>query len=118
MADTASPPSDPPLFDRARLAGFLAEASGATGVEIGPLGLLAGAAIQHNWGFDTVFRGGSLAGRHALVLRTDAPTGLPSSLNRIGEFAVLRAVFGAGVTVPEPLFACADPAIFGKPFFV
>ncbi len=22
------------------------------------------------------------------------------------------------MTVPEPLFACADPAVFGKPFFV
>ena len=26
--------------------------------------------------------------------------------------------FAAGVQVPEPLFACADPAVFGKPFFV
>ena len=31
---------------------------------------------------------------------------------------MLQAAFAAGVTVPEPLFACADPAVFGKPFFV
>jgi len=59
-----------------------------------------------------------MAGRQALVLRTDAPTGIPSSLSRIEEFAVLRAVFKAGVTVPEPLLACPDPTVFGAPFFV
>src|SRR5207253_10672475 len=58
------------------------------------------------------------AGAQRLVLRTDAATGIPSSLGRIEEFAVSRAAFAAGVTVPEPLFACADPAVFGKPFFV
>jgi aminoglycoside phosphotransferase (APT) family kinase protein len=120
MAATASPPSDPPLFERIGLAQFLAEASGAgkVEVEVGKLELLAGGAIQHNWGFEAVFHGGSLAGRQALVLRSDAPTGVPSSLGRIDEFAVLQAVFAAGVTVPEPLFACADPTVFGKPFFV
>ena len=38
-----------------------------------------------------------------LVLRCDAVTGVPSSLGRIEEFRVLKAVFAAGVTVPEPL---------------
>jgi aminoglycoside phosphotransferase (APT) family kinase protein len=113
MAATASPPSDP-----ARLARFLAEASGANKVEIGKLELLAGGAIQHNWGFEAAFHGGSLAGLQALVLRTDAPTGVPSSLGRIDEFRVLQAVHAAGVTVPEPLFACPDRDVFGKPFFV
>ena len=42
----------------------------------------------------------------------------PSSLGRIEEFAVLKAAFAAGVTVPEPLWACADPEVIGKPFFV
>jgi len=45
-------------------------------------------------------------------------TGVPSSLGRIEEFAVLQAAFAAGVTLPEPLFACADPGVLGKPFFV
>ena len=29
-----------------------------------------------------------------------------------------RAAFAAGVTVAEPLWACADPEVIGKPFFV
>jgi aminoglycoside phosphotransferase (APT) family kinase protein len=52
------------------------------------------------------------------VLRTDAATGLAESLTRVEEFAVLRAAFAAGVTVPEPLFACEDASVWGKPFFV
>src|SRR5882762_3010231 len=113
MAATALPRSD-----LARLAGFLAEASGADRVEINALELLPGGAIQENWGLDAEFAGGRLACAQRLVLRTDAPTGIPSSLDRIEEFAVLQAAFAAGVKVPEPLFACADPAVLGKPFFV
>src|SRR5947199_3435811 len=113
MAATALPRSD-----LARLAGFLAEASGADRVEITAMTLLPGGAIQQNWGFDADFIGGRLAGAQRLVLRCDAATGVPSSLGRIEEFAVLEAAFAAGVKVPEPLFACADPAVLGKPFFV
>ena len=113
MAATALPP-----FDLAPLSRFLAEESGAERVEITAFDLLSGGAIQENWGIEAAFAGGSLAGRQQLVLRTDAATGIPSSLSRIEEFAVLKAVFAAGVTVPEPLFACADPGIIGKPFFV
>ena len=87
-------------------------------VGIGGLTLLPGGAIQENWGFRARFVGGPFDGEHDIVLRTDAPTGVPSSLGRIEEFAVLQAVFAAGVTVPEPLWACADPAVLGKPFFV
>src|SRR5215210_6686934 len=104
MAATPSPPSEPALGR------FLAEASGARTVEITGFELLAGGAIQQNWGFEAEFLGGGVAGRHRLVLRTDADTGIPSSLGRVEEFAVLQAVHAAGVTVPEPLFACSDPA--------
>ena len=52
------------------------------------------------------------------MLRAAAATGVPSSLDRLQEFAVLKAAFGAGATVPEPLFACEDAAVFGKPFLV
>jgi aminoglycoside phosphotransferase (APT) family kinase protein len=107
-----------PRFDLERLAGFLARASGAERVEIAGLTLLPGGAIQENWGFDADFAGGRLAGAQRLVLRCDAATGIPSSLGRIEEFAVLQAAFAAGVTVPEPLLACADPSVCGKPFFV
>src|SRR5437763_1131377 len=107
-----------PRFDLAPLSCFLAEASGATTVEITACDLLPGGAIQENWGIDAAFSDGPLAGRQRLVLRTDAATGVPSSLPRLDEFVVLKAVFADGVTVPEPLFAQADPALIGKPFFV
>src|SRR5438132_5940189 len=113
MAATALPP-----FDRAALSRFLAEAGGAKQAEIAACDLLSGGAIQENWGIDAKFSDGRRAGPQALVLRTDATTGIPSSLPRLDEFAVLQAAFAAGVTIPEPLFACADPRVIGKPFFV
>ena len=118
MADTASPQSEPQMERRAGLARFLAVASGARAVEITGLAPLRGGAIQENWAVDARFTGGVLAGDQRLVLRTAAPTGVPASLDRLQEFAVLKAAFGAGVTVPEPLFASDDPVIFGKPFFM
>src|SRR5437763_3771876 len=113
MAAMALPP-----FDLSALSRFLAEASGAQRVEIAACDLLPGGAIQENWGLDVFFSDGRLAGPQRLVLRTNAASGIPSSLSRLDEFAVLKAAFAAGVTVPEPLFACADPAVIGKPFFV
>src|SRR5580765_4171435 len=117
MAATALPRSELSA-DFAPLARFLAEASGASRVGIAGLELLDGGAIQLTFGLDAEFSGGSLAGHQRLVLRTDAATGIQSSLGRIEEFAVLQAVFAAGITVPEPLFACADPSVMGQPFFV
>ncbi len=117
MAATALPPSER-AADLAALAVFLAAASRASRVAIAGLELLSGGAIQENWGLDAEFADGPFAGSQRLVLRTDAPTGIPSSLGRIEEFAVLQAVFAAGVGVPEPLWACADPAVLGRPFFV
>jgi aminoglycoside phosphotransferase (APT) family kinase protein len=111
MAGTASPQSD-------ALARFLAQASAARAVEIAALSPLRGGAIQENWAIDAHFTGGALAGEQRLVLRTAAPTGVPASLDRLQEFAVLKAAFSAGVTVPEPLFASGDAAVFGKPFFI
>src|SRR5438067_769023 len=113
MAATALPP-----FDRAALSRFLAGAGGAKRVEIAACDLLSGGAIQENWGLDAKFSDGRLAGPQPLVLRADAATGIPSSLCRLDEFSVLKAAFAAGVTVPEPLFSCADPGVIGKQFFV
>ncbi len=120
MVGTASPRSEPigVAGRRQALAQFLAAASGAAEVEVGAPRPLSGGAIQENWALDAHFDGGMLAGDRQLVLRAAGPSGVPSSLGRIEEFAVLRAAFGAGVTVPEPLFACADPGVLGKPFFV
>jgi aminoglycoside phosphotransferase (APT) family kinase protein len=118
MVGTGSPQSDELRERHAALARFLAAAAGASAVEIIELAPLRGGAIQENWAVDARFSGGPLTGDQRLVLRTAAPTGVAASLSRSAEFAVLKAAFAAGVTVPEPLFACEDPAIFGKAFFV
>src|SRR6516165_8170041 len=115
MAGTGSPRSE--AGARAALARFLAEASGANTVEIIGLTPLRGGAIQENWALDARFSGGAFAGEQRLVLRIAAPTGVAASLGRLEEFAVLKAAFAAGVTVPEPLWASDDPQIMGKPFF-
>jgi aminoglycoside phosphotransferase (APT) family kinase protein len=103
---------------RAALAHFLAAAAGAAAVEITTLTPLRGGAIQENWAVDAHFANGPRAGSQRLVLRTTAATGVRASLSRLEEFAVLKAAFDAGVTVPEPLFATDDKAVFGKPFFI
>src|SRR5258708_30859356 len=119
MVVTALPRSETGLGDRQfALVEFLKAASGAAGVEIARIALLPGGAIQENWAIDAEFDGGRLSGTQRLVLRTAASTGAASSLGRVEEFAVLQAAHAAGVTVPEPLFACAEPAVLGKPFFV
>ena len=115
MADTASPRSEP---RPAALARFLAEASAARAVEITALTRLKGGALQHNWGLDACFSGGALDGQQRLVLRTNADTGISASLTRLQEFAVQKAAFAAGVTVPEPLFASEESEVWGKPFFI
>ena len=123
MAGTRSPRSERRLPGaaagdrRARLARFLAAASGADTVEVTGLTPLRGGAIQENWAVDARFSGGAFAGEQRLVLRTAAPTGVAASLGGLEEFAVLKAAFAGGVTVPEPLWASDDPDIMGKPFF-
>ena len=123
MAGTASPQSDPACGARgdrrrAALSRFLAAAGAADAVEVTELSPLRGGAIQENWAVDAHFAGGPLGGDQRLVLRTGAPTGVAASLDRREEFAVLRAAFAAGVTVPEPLFVSDDRGVFGKPFFI
>lgn len=98
---------------RAALAAWLSAAAGAP-VAIRGTALLSGGAIQQNWALE-VTRGGA---EEAWVLRTDNPATLAVSLPRVAEFALLKAAHEAGVPVPEPLFACADPAVLGAPFFV
>lgn len=117
MAATALPRFDLTAHSAA-LARFLAEATSADRVEIGAVDLLTGGAIGENWGIDARFVGGRLAGEQRLVLRTDAATGIASSLSRVEEFAVLCEAFDAGVTVPEPVAASSGAGVIGKPFFV
>jgi aminoglycoside phosphotransferase (APT) family kinase protein len=98
---------------RAALEAWLSAAAGAP-VAIRAAALLSGGAIQQNWALSV-----TRAGREEeWVLRTDNPATLAVSLPRLSEFALLRAAHAAGVRVPEPLFACADCAILGAPFFV
>ncbi|MGC2199448.1 MAG: phosphotransferase, partial [Stellaceae bacterium] len=118
MADTASAQSDRLIERRGALARFLASATRASAVELTGLAQLRGGAVQENWAIEANFSGGTLAGDQQLVLRTAAPTGVAASLDRLQEFAVIKAAFAAGVTVPEPLVASEDPAILGKPFFI
>ncbi len=99
---------------RDALAAWLAEQAGAATAHITALDKLSGGAIQENWALDVDFDGR----REALVVRTDAPSGVSVSLGRPEEFALFRAAFAAGVTVPEPLWQDPAGTVLGKPFFV
>jgi aminoglycoside phosphotransferase (APT) family kinase protein len=103
---------------RDRLTHFLRDAAGARAVDIVELRRLSGGAVQENWLVLATIDGGASAGRHKLVLRTDAATSLSMSRDRATEFAVQRLAHAGGVTVPEPLYLCRDVAVIGKPFFV
>ena len=96
------------------LAAFIAAAAGARAVRIVRNERLSGGSIQQNFALDVTIDGRD----EAFVLRKDAPSALAVSHSRSEEFALLRAAFDAGVTVPEPLWACDDPAVAGAPFFI
>ncbi len=83
-------------------------------VEITDLRLLSGGAIQQNWLLDITVNGMPVE----TVLRTDAASSLEDSLSRAQEYAVFKQAFGAGVTIPEPLWLSVDPQWIGKPFFI
>ena len=100
------------------LARFIAEHAEATQARIVHCQPLTGGAIQENWILEIELPDGPLAGHHALVLRTDAPSRVAASRSRAEEFALLRAAHKAGVAVPEPLWLGTDPAVLGKPFFL
>ena len=97
---------------------FLSEVSSCESLEIIALERLGGGAVQENYALDAHFSGGTMDGRQALVLRTDAPSGVAASRSRLDEFAVLKVAWEAGLKVPEPLWACADDGLIGRPFFV
>jgi aminoglycoside phosphotransferase (APT) family kinase protein len=103
---------------RPALARFLATAAGADRAEILTVEKLSGGAIQNNYGLDLELEGGPMAGRHALVLRTDAPSVIAESHGRAEEFALLKVAYGGGVRVPEPLWLCTDLAVLGQDFYL
>jgi aminoglycoside phosphotransferase (APT) family kinase protein len=98
---------------QARLAAFIAGAAGGP-ARITAARPLAGGAIQENW-LVTAEIGGK---PEELVLRTDAPSRLAVSHGRAQEFALLGAARRVGVTVPEPLWLCRDPAVLGRDFYL
>ncbi len=104
---------------RDALAAFLTDRSGADRAEILALEKLAGGTLQENWRVSTRLTGGADAGTHEYVVRTNRPGAIPNeTLTRPQEFAVMRAVHDAGMTVPEPLWLCDDESIIGRTFFV
>jgi aminoglycoside phosphotransferase (APT) family kinase protein len=115
-AGVSAPAREPGTDPRARAQERLARACGARAVRIERWERLSGGAIQENVAIDVTVEDSPRAGRHEWVLRTDAPSAVAASRTRAEEFAVLRVAHSAGVTVPEPLFACADGE--GPDFFV
>lgn len=103
---------------KAALADWIATQAGAQTVTIGSMKKLSGGAIQENWALEADVSGGQLEGPIRLVVRTDAPSGVAVSLGRPQEFALFRAAFEAGVTVPEPLWLDEAGAVTGTPLFV
>ncbi|MDD2058386.1 phosphotransferase family protein [Pseudomonas putida] len=101
-----------------RLAEYLATTSHASSAQLTTVRLLSGGAIQENWLVDAEFSDGPHAGIQALVVRSDAASGVASSHGRAQEFALVKAAYDAGVTVPEPLSLCTDVRVLGRPFFV
>ena len=100
------------------LARWLIGALGGNAAQVTRFEKLGGGAIQENWALDVVLSGGPRAGRHALVLRTDAPSLVASSHTRAQEYALLTVAWAGGVTVPEPLGLASDASVLGKPFYV
>ncbi|NQW10553.1 MAG: phosphotransferase family protein [Alphaproteobacteria bacterium] len=91
---------------------------GADFLRLAPPAKMSGGAVQENWRLDAEVTGGPHAGSLPLVLRTDAPSGVSISHSRAHEFALLKAAFAAGVTVPEPLALDADGKVLRKPAYV
>ena len=100
------------------LAAFIRERAGADSVAVSGKRRLAGGAIQENRALDVDIAGGPLAGRHALVLRTEAKSSVPLSQPVARQFAYLAIARSVGMTVPEPLWYSDDPGIVGAPFYL
>ncbi|GJL81368.1 MAG: aminoglycoside phosphotransferase [marine bacterium B5-7] len=104
--------------DAVRIADWLKFRSAASSVTITDSRSLSGGAIQDNRAMQVHFDGGELDGDHALVLRMSNPGMLSASHSKAEEFALLKAAFAAGVSVPQPLYLCEDTTVLGQPFFV
>lgn len=106
------------LEGRPDLEAFLARATEAESVSLTKAKPLTGGAIQENWLLMLEVTGGPYKGQRKWILRTDAPSGIASSLSRAQEFRLLKAAEAAGVTVPKPLWLCEDRSVFDRPFYI
>jgi aminoglycoside phosphotransferase (APT) family kinase protein len=104
-ADGAKSPAGDEL--RARVEAHL-EAAAQTAVRVASLERLAGGACQDNYVLVARFASGALAGERKLVLRSDARTSLPGSLDRAQEHDVIRAAVAVGVRTPEARWLAKD----------
>jgi aminoglycoside phosphotransferase (APT) family kinase protein len=98
--------------NREKLAAVVANATGASNVEISDVAPLSGGAVRRHWRVD-----GDIAGAaRSFVLRADGLTKLGVGLNLADEFALLRVLAGNGIAVPRPVVFCADASVIGAPF--
>lgn len=102
---------------RQALEGFLRDVAGVEAVRILDARLLTGGAIQENWLLELEVTEDGHPGRLPVVLRADAASSVAESHGRAQEFALLKAAFAAGVTVPEPLWL-GEREVLGRDFFV
>ena len=98
-APASSPASDLGEL-RARIEAHLSSAVGAP-VSVVSIEKLAGGACQDNFALAARFASGAFAGERRLVLRSDARTSLPGSLDRAKEHDVIRAAVAGGVRTPD-----------------
>ncbi|WP_273429664.1 phosphotransferase family protein [Marinobacter sp.] len=106
-------------FPKESVSQFVKEAAGAETVEVSNVRLLSGGAIQENWRVDFHIQGGEYAGKLESVVRRDSSaSGVAISHGREQEFALLKRVFEAGVTVPEPLWLSGGGSEAEAPFFI
>jgi aminoglycoside phosphotransferase (APT) family kinase protein len=82
-------------------------------VSLGEMRALSGGAIQENWAVDIDLGDEQIAA----VIRCDAPSSVSDSLSRKQEFALLKAAFASGVTVPGPLWL-GDDGVLDRDFFI
>ena len=97
---------------------WLNQRAGAQSVHVRRMAPLTGGAIHDNWALDLHFESGPMAGDHCLVLRRSARRPVAECRSRAQEFAILEAVWAAGLCVPEPLWCCADRDVFERDFFI
>jgi aminoglycoside phosphotransferase (APT) family kinase protein len=96
---------------------FLRGSAAAEKAEVSVVQRLPGETAREHWLLRADLTGGPYAGRHHLVLRGEAD-GEGAHLKSAQEMAIRAAVFQAGVTTPEPLWAENTGGIIGRPFLL